>query len=79
LTLRQLDWMALARRKEDWHHTSTLLAMLYNRGRDPKERALSPAEFDPYRPKPKPIKLSARELRQAFFGVPAPDLTKPQS
>ena len=41
--------MADARGKDNWNHTSSLLAMLFNINRDPKkQRAVSPEIFNPY-------------------------------
>jgi hypothetical protein len=41
--------MADAREKDNWNHTSSLLAMLFNINRDPKkQRAISPEVFNPY-------------------------------
>jgi hypothetical protein len=41
--------MADARGKDNWNHTSSLLAMLFNLNRDPKkQRAISPEVFNPY-------------------------------
>ncbi len=44
--------MAEGRRHEQWHHTSHILAMLYNAFRDRGQRALGPAEFHPFVEKP---------------------------
>ncbi|MCK4982810.1 MAG: hypothetical protein KAS17_07790 [Victivallaceae bacterium] len=41
--------MADARGKDNWNHTSSVLAMLFNINRDPKkQRAVSPEIFNPY-------------------------------
>jgi len=41
--------MAEARDRQQWGHTSALLAMLANCHRDPKKgRAAKPSDFDPY-------------------------------
>ena len=51
MTLRELVWMAEARSRAAWAHTSSLLAMLANVNRDPKRsRAFRPDDFDPHSP-----------------------------
>jgi hypothetical protein len=41
--------MADSRGKDNWNHTSSVLAMLFNINRDPKkQRAISPDVFNPY-------------------------------
>ena len=41
--------MAEAKAKDNWAHTSAMLAMTANVNRDPKkDRAFKPADFDPY-------------------------------
>lgn len=41
--------MTDSRGKDNWNHTSSLLAMLFNINRDPKkQRAISPDVFNPY-------------------------------
>ena len=41
--------MAEARSRDEWAHTSAILALIANVNRDPKKgRALKPADFDPY-------------------------------
>ena len=41
--------MAEARSRENWAHTSSLLAMLANVNRDPKKtKPFKPSDFDPY-------------------------------
>jgi hypothetical protein len=54
--------MADSRGKDNWNHTSSLLAMLFNINRDPKkQRAVSPEVFNPYvNHKPK------KDTRMAF-------------
>ena len=40
--------MAEARRREDWSHTSAVMALVANVNRDPKKtRAFKPSDFDP--------------------------------
>ena len=41
--------MAEARGRENWAHTSAILALIANVHRDPKKtRAFRPSDFDPY-------------------------------
>jgi len=48
LTLRELTGMAEAKVREQWSHTSMLLALTANVNRDPKKtRAFSPTDFNP--------------------------------
>ena len=57
MTLRQLAIAAEGRGRSEWSHTSSILAMLANTHRDPKKgRALTPADFDPYRTADRPRK-----------------------
>jgi hypothetical protein len=49
--------MAEAKGRDNWNHTSTVLAMIANVNRDPKKTpAFQPADFDPYRPR-KPARV----------------------
>ena len=49
MTLRELVWMAEARCREAWNHTSAVLALLANIHRDPKKgKAFKPSDFNPY-------------------------------
>jgi len=46
--------MAEARGRDNWAHTSAILALVANVNRDPKKtRAFKPADFDPYSAKDK--------------------------
>jgi len=57
--------MAEARGRDNWAHTSAVLAMIANVNRDPKKTpAFQPADFDPYRP-PKATRVS----RKAGFAM----------
>ncbi len=59
--MRELLWMAEARGRESWAHTSALLALIANVNRDPKKtRPFKPSDFDPY---------SARDRRDAAIEV----------
>ena len=69
--MRELVLMLEARRREEWDHTSTVLAMLANVNRDPKRRptAFTPAEFHPMSVKPTHAdlpKIGVRELKQVL-------------
>jgi hypothetical protein len=47
--------MSESRSKENWSHTSALLALLANAHRDPKKsKQYSPADFNPHHTPPKP-------------------------
>ena len=48
MTLRQLFWMAEGRVKDNWLHTSAILALVANVNRDPKKTKLfKPSDFNP--------------------------------
>lgn len=71
MTLRELVWMADARRRDGWQHTSALLAMLANVHRNPKKKPqpFTPAEFNPLadeRKKPVKAKTGVRTLKTIF-------------
>ena len=56
--------MAEARSRDNWAHTSAVLALIANVNRDPKKsRPFKPADFDPY---------SARDRRDEAIEVTAP-------
>ena len=57
--------MAEAKGKDNWQHTSTVLALLANINRDPKkQQAFSPDDFNPYRKQPeKKTILKGKDLR----------------
>ena len=41
--------MTEGRRRDNWSHTSSVMALIANVNRDPKRsRAFKPADFDPY-------------------------------
>jgi hypothetical protein len=48
LTLRELCWMAEGKQRNDWSHTSVILALVANCNRDPKKRAFTPDDFNPF-------------------------------
>lgn len=50
LTLRELYAAAIAKKREQWDHTSFILAMLWNAHRDPKKtKAKHAKDFHPLR------------------------------
>jgi hypothetical protein len=53
--------MAEGRQRDQWNHTSHLLAMLYNAFRGKSARVLAPRDFHPFAP-PKP-KVTLRQLK----------------
>ena len=65
ITFRELFWMAEARAREAWNHTSAVLAMIANANRDPKKsRPLKPGDFHPYAGKRKPgIPVTAANIQ----------------
>jgi len=54
--------MAEGRCREDWAHTSTVMALLANINRDPRKKStpFKPADFDPY------VHLDRKAAGQAF-------------
>jgi len=75
--LRELLWMAEARQKAAWSHTSVLCALIANTHRDPKKtRLFKPADFDPFNRKQRRAVMVDKEtigfLRQAFTGASKP-------
>ena len=64
--------MSDARGRDNWSHTSTLLAMIANVNRDPKKTSpFKPSDFDPYRTQPsKPARVGRKvgfEMLKATF------------
>lgn len=60
--------MAEARVKDEWRRISTLLALIANCHRDPsKTKALRPADFDPFRPPDKPLRVGISILKDVFI------------
>ncbi len=57
--------MAEAKSKDNWQHTSSVLALLANINRDPKkQKAFTPDDFNPYRKSPeKKTILKGKDLR----------------
>lgn len=65
--------MAEARSKQEWNHTSAVLAMLANAHRDPrKSRLLVPEDFHPHRKRLEspPVKVGIAVLKQVFVDPP---------
>ncbi len=63
MTLRELLIMAESRSKDNWNHTSAVLALIINVNRDPKKHgAVSPKELNPHEKKARTI-LKGKELR----------------
>jgi len=63
--------MAEARGRDNWAHTSAMMALIANVNRDPKKgRAFKPADFDPYagdRRRAQAIELTKMsDIRKAF-------------
>lgn len=57
--------MANAKCMDDWDHTSSLLALIFNMNRDSKQqRALKPEELNPYRSakKKKGIPINSKNI-----------------
>ena len=55
--------MAESRSKDNWNHTSAVLALIINVNRDPKKHgAVSPKELNPHEKKVKTV-LKGKELR----------------
>jgi len=65
--------MAEGRSRENWQHTSAILALLYNCNRDPKKtRAAKPSDFNPFEAKSGGTivigKHNIEQLRKRFIG-----------
>lgn len=66
--MRELIWMAEAKSKELWAHTSTLLAMIANVNRDPKKHGpFKPADFNPHAQRAVKIKTSDLSILKDVF------------
>ena len=62
--------MAEARSREEWNHTSAVLALLANCHRDPKKtKAMKPADFHPHlgRKRPAPLPKADITLLKTIF------------
>ncbi|MEZ6097172.1 MAG: hypothetical protein R3C03_23610 [Pirellulaceae bacterium] len=74
LTLRELIWMADARRNEAWSHTANLMALVANVNRNPRRRSrpYSPIDFHPLveRKPPADTKVGVRILKDVFVRKP---------
>jgi hypothetical protein len=63
LTLRELIAMAEAKSRDNWNHTSSILALIINVNRNPKkQRAVKPNELNPHEQKVRAI-LRGKDLR----------------
>jgi len=61
--------MADARRRDEWQHTSAVLAMLANVHRNPKKKPqpFTPADFNPLAERKQPVvKTGVRTLKTIF-------------
>ena len=66
-TLRELLLMTQWRQREQWNHTSAVLAMLVNVNRDPKKRPIRPDSLHPmYQQPDKVIKTDLKVLKRVF-------------
>ncbi|HPP54440.1 MAG TPA: hypothetical protein PK777_15920, partial [Thermoguttaceae bacterium] len=71
LTLRELCWMVDGRQRDQWNHTSQILAMVYNAFCSPKSRPLGPLDFHPLLKKKKPAPtITLKQLNE--MGVLTP-------
>jgi hypothetical protein len=68
-------WMAQGHREDLWSHTSSVIAMIYNRHRAGKEKLLPPSHFNPYakaaKSKTPDLKMSVRDVRGMLFAMPS--------
>lgn len=46
--MRELIWMADAKRKELWEHTSATMALMANVNKTKDTKAFKPSDFNPY-------------------------------
>lgn len=72
-TLRELAWMAAARRMDEWDRASLVAAVVANVFRGKRSSAIKLDAFNPYRRRvaAKPLQLSKdqqRELMSGLFG-----------
>ena len=59
--------MAEARSREQWNHTSAVLALLANCHRDPKKtRAFRPSDFDPFGRRAAAVEVGIEVLKEFF-------------
>ncbi len=50
-SLRELVWMVEAGRREAWNHTASLMALMANCHRGPKQKPFNAQDFHPMTPK----------------------------
>ena len=55
--------------RQNWDHTSLLAALLFNPNRPKDVEPKTPADFNPFAPKPKPQKVPISSLREMFKGI----------
>ena len=68
MTLGELLDMAEARMREDWRHTSSVMALIANSNRDPKKsRPLKPRDFDPFAKSHQAVKVGVEILKEVFI------------
>lgn len=58
--------MAESRGRDNWHHTSALMALTFNVNRGSKDKAAKPSDFNPYTPAAKPIKVPLSTILDMF-------------
>jgi hypothetical protein len=63
--MRELAWMAEAKGRDNWRHTSMLCAVVVNSNpfRAKGAKPAKPSDFDPYRPEDKPLVVSIDALK----------------
>ena len=70
-------WMAEAKTRQQWEHTTNIMAMMANQWRDEKKRSepYQPFEFNPYN-SPQDIKRMWEELKEKRWkALPKADMT----
>lgn len=64
--MRELWRMRTARSKETWEQTSLIAALLANANRKPNKPPFTPAQFNPWASRPKPVKVPISILKDVF-------------
>jgi len=63
-------WVAEGRGRDQWAHTSTILAMIANANRDPKHsRAYVPDDFNPHVDQARQVSGDIREFKRMCKGM----------